>query len=247
MEGGPLLQDWWKEVSKDFIPYVNITSQIPGKPDQGMLAQKGGRGFPYCIFMDSTGKVLKEARPSDKDSFTAAMKPITLLTSMRALVAKSGNGSKGKANRQNLALIEAVFDPKERQFKQLNKFAKKKSLNEEIRTMYLGMVETWPIRKEVEKANKALESAGRDQSRAEAINEGRNAAMYALFRRKMDVESPTAPYFDEFWMGIAEHSVRIEDKKNGLAAIEKMEKKYADNGRALDHFGKVRDKLEMLK
>ena len=34
MEGGPLLEDWWvKLASTDFIPYLNIGSQLPDTPD----------------------------------------------------------------------------------------------------------------------------------------------------------------------------------------------------------------------
>ena len=82
MEGGPLLENWWTEDSKNFVLYLNITSKVETHPDQGMLQKKGGAGFPYVVMMDSAGEVLTSFRPSTqaalKDAATKAGNFVTL-------------------------------------------------------------------------------------------------------------------------------------------------------------------------
>ena len=75
MEGGPLLTDWWVEISKEFVPYLNVTAQLDDKPDQGLLSAKGGTGFPTCFFLDpATGAVLNEwFSPVDADAVRKVM------------------------------------------------------------------------------------------------------------------------------------------------------------------------------
>ncbi len=214
-----------------------------------MLSKKGGRGFPYCILMDETGKVLKELRPSDEKTFVGGFKPVKLLTGARAAVAQNVKKKKQrKINEQNLALIEAVFSPKESDFKKLKKLAKKKSLNKEIRALYIAMVKTYPVRKIVEEGKAEFEKAGRDQGKRKRAEEARNEGLYTLFRKKkVRIMGEASEYFDDFWIGVANHAVIEKDKKGGLGAIALLEKKYADNKRALNYFKNIRRKLEALK
>lgn len=46
------------------VPYLNIMTKIEGRKDDNLLGEKGGRSFPYIIFMDETGGVL--AVPGDR-------------------------------------------------------------------------------------------------------------------------------------------------------------------------------------
>lgn len=199
-----------------------------------MLQEKGGRGFPHCVFMDSEGKVLKEVRPSDEASFTAGSKPIKLLTAARAAVAKK----QSKKNQRNLLLIEAVFDPKEDEFEALIKQAKKSGVNKEIKALFVGMVETWPIRKAIEEVE--------DRMRDPAVQTELNKKLYGFYQKGLKVEDTSASMFDTFWLGVANHSIEAKDKKSGLAAIDVLEKKYEDNSRAMNYFRGLRDQLNAL-
>ena len=38
--------------------FCHITSQVEGDKDQNLLADKGGRGFPYLVYMDAGGTVI---------------------------------------------------------------------------------------------------------------------------------------------------------------------------------------------
>ncbi len=196
-----------------------------------MLQKKGGRGFPYCVFMDSEGTVLKELRPSDEASFRSGMKPVGLLVSARSAVAKKSN----KKNKGNLALIEAVFDPNEEDFKTLSKFASKKSAKKEIVALFNAMVETWPIRKAID----GLKGKERDEEANKALNE----KLYGFYQNDLVCKDAGADLFDRFWIGVIDHSIVTKDKKSGVAALEKIEAKYKDNPRAMNYFKGKRTEL----
>lgn len=72
LEGGPLLSDWWVETAGKIVPYLNVTARWDGAPDQGLLSEKGGRGFPFCGFMDAKGRMIFETRPGSAEGFKAA-------------------------------------------------------------------------------------------------------------------------------------------------------------------------------
>ena len=214
---------------------MNITAQIDSKPDEGMLQEKGGRGFPYCIFMDADGKVLKEARPSDEASFTVAMHPVSLLLSARK------NGNKTKKSRYNLALMEAIFDPKEDAFEELKKVSTKKGVKEEIRTLFDGMIATWPVRKAYD-AHQAKSINSREEY--EKAQKELNSTMFELYEKGMKVADTSASFHDSFWMGVVSYALDNGKREAGLVAITVMEKKYASN--AKKYFGETRSKLEAL-
>lgn len=221
-------------MSKDFVPYLNITARVPGKPEDDMLGKKGGRGFPHCIIMDETGKVLKQARPSAEAPFKAAMRPVSILMDARKAVAEKAT----KEAKLNLALIEAVMDPTEKTLKKLAKSAKKKSVDEEIQKLFMATVKEWPVRQVVQEAEKA-------QDRRAAEKES-GKKMYELLKKKVVIDNMDSDYFVPFWFGIANHATEIKDKKVGLAALDQLEKKFKDNSRAMNHFKGMRAKFEAM-
>lgn len=74
-------------------------------PDQGLLAEKGGRGFPYCTIMDASGDVVWEARPSSQAAFDGAVKHAKQLVSLKAELAKSPDDAGLKAS---VALLDGM-------------------------------------------------------------------------------------------------------------------------------------------
>ena len=212
-----------------------------------MLQKKGGRGFPHCIVMDSSGTVMKELRPSSESAFVGGMSMINLLFKARAAVNDDSlSKSKKKTAQMNLDLLEAVFNPDESKFKELMKVAKKKRISKEARDAFVGMVKIWPIRKECEKAEKALAKM-RDRAGRAKVTKERDAALYDIFLEKgTKVEDSGSDYFDTFWMAIANHSLVMDDKKRGMQAVDLLLKKYEGNRRATDYFKGLQRKLEKL-
>lgn len=60
MEGGALQKDEFTAWAKDFVLFLHVTSRVESDPYQTLLQEKGGRGFPYLVFMDAEGKVIAE-------------------------------------------------------------------------------------------------------------------------------------------------------------------------------------------
>lgn len=82
------------EVSKSFVPYLNISaksrsSSFDDAPDQGLLREKGGRGFPYCAILDENGEVLWEARPTSKEVVLEALANASRLNELKGRLAEN--------------------------------------------------------------------------------------------------------------------------------------------------------------
>ena len=54
MKDAENFQEW----AKDYVLFSHITSKVKGAKYPNLLSQKGGGGFPYCVFMDAEGNVL---------------------------------------------------------------------------------------------------------------------------------------------------------------------------------------------
>ncbi|MEO0480287.1 MAG: hypothetical protein AAF196_12470 [Planctomycetota bacterium] len=55
------------------IPLAHITTQVEGDPDQGLLGEKGGQGFPTLAFLDAAGRLLAKPRGRSVEAFAATL------------------------------------------------------------------------------------------------------------------------------------------------------------------------------
>ncbi|PCJ51705.1 MAG: hypothetical protein COA70_13730 [Planctomycetota bacterium] len=60
MESGALSEKSFPAFSEKVVPLLHITTHIEGRPNDDLLAQMGGRGFPSLRFIDADGNVLGE-------------------------------------------------------------------------------------------------------------------------------------------------------------------------------------------
>ncbi len=94
MEGGPLLAEWWVELSKEFVPYLNISAQLSNVPDQSVIQQMGGRGYPYFVVLTDRGERIvpgpsqSQFRPQSKKETEAALRGAIELIAARVLAAE---------------------------------------------------------------------------------------------------------------------------------------------------------------
>jgi hypothetical protein len=116
MEGGPLLADWWVELSKEFVPYLNIASNLPGAAEQDLLQRMGGRGWPHFVVLDERGErivpgpALGGFRPFDRVRTIPALIGAQELIALRRQLAAE---PESKVLAANLTLLEALlFDGK---------------------------------------------------------------------------------------------------------------------------------------
>jgi hypothetical protein len=68
-----------------------------------MLQPMGGRGFPYCTFINADGVVIWEARPASADAFKDGLANAKKLAAMQAELVKNPND---KVLAANIALLD---------------------------------------------------------------------------------------------------------------------------------------------
>ncbi|MCA8926126.1 MAG: hypothetical protein KDD82_30245 [Planctomycetes bacterium] len=73
MESGPLSTPEFKEFAKEVVLFCHITTRIAGRKHDGLLSEKGGRGFPYLVVMDAKGDVLSTVQNRSVAGFRAAV------------------------------------------------------------------------------------------------------------------------------------------------------------------------------
>lgn len=109
LEGGPLIADWWVAASSDVVPYLNVTAQWDGAPDQGLMTPLGGLGFPYCVLLDAAGAVVWEVRPESEDVWTRALAGARRLDTVRTeLEADDLAESERASKRATATLLDAI-------------------------------------------------------------------------------------------------------------------------------------------
>lgn len=65
------------------MPYLNVTARWDGAPDQDLLQEKGGRGFPYCTIMNADGEVIWEVRPTSREVLQEGLANATALQALK--------------------------------------------------------------------------------------------------------------------------------------------------------------------
>jgi hypothetical protein len=111
---------------------------VAAHPDQDLLAAKGGRGFPYCAFMDAAGNVLYEAPPNSADSVKTALEMATLLVSMRAKAAADPKDATSVAAAKIIAALGCSQRKPETSPEELDKLIGTKGLDPKIVEAYSG-------------------------------------------------------------------------------------------------------------
>lgn len=66
LEEGALSERGFAEFGKQVVLFCHVTSHVDGDANPGLLHDKGGRAFPYLVFMTSAGDVLAKLGPRDR-------------------------------------------------------------------------------------------------------------------------------------------------------------------------------------
>ncbi len=84
-----LSQDGIQKFTNQVIPYLHVTTRIPGKKYDNLLRKNGFGGFPTLAFMDAEGKVLTKLHYSKRslEGFAESLKNVSRLQDLRARAA----------------------------------------------------------------------------------------------------------------------------------------------------------------
>lgn len=64
----------FKAFAAEVVPFLHVTSRVEGEAHPDMLQEKGGRGFPYVVAMDSKGEVIGQIADRTVAGFRAMTK-----------------------------------------------------------------------------------------------------------------------------------------------------------------------------
>ncbi len=96
LEQGALSEPAFVEFSKRVVLFCHVTSQVEGDAHQDLLAQKGGRAFPYLVFLDADGAVAAKQAERSVAAFLATLGKLDELAALEARFA-AGDQQAGAA------------------------------------------------------------------------------------------------------------------------------------------------------
>ncbi len=64
------------------VLFCNVTTRLAKDPDQGLLRRKGGRGFPYMVFMDARGEVIYQQQTRTFAAMQQSLRSVKILAAL---------------------------------------------------------------------------------------------------------------------------------------------------------------------
>lgn len=235
MEGGALSDQEFPEFAKEVIPFLHTTTKIEGHPYDGLLLEKGFRGFPSLAFMDAEGNVI--ATHQGERSVKAFRKTHADVKAYQDLQARIAKGEKGL----DYALFVAEWNLGSLDYDKAKARAEAmgKSLTAEQKKEAKQIVQDL----EVLKHANAL-SMIRDQAQAEAAADEAGKHFHGMFT---DGYRPGPKAEARFWGLLANWA----DKNGKIESLEQavawMNKTYGDNPRMADRLKALNARVAELK
>jgi len=89
--------DGFAKFSKKYVLFCHITSHVKDRKHDNLLSEKGGRGFPHLVAMDSAGDVLAEHEDErEADAFERTMAKAREFVDLQKKAAAGDKGAKVK-------------------------------------------------------------------------------------------------------------------------------------------------------
>lgn len=125
MEGGLLTTPEFTAFTEKVIPFLHVTTRIEGRAHDGLLGEKGGRGFPTLMFLDAEGEILGEPGGRDVASFDKTLGALMAIADLEKRIAAGEKGLKDDLFIAQLAMNQfktvAEIEEKAKSFKKLTK------------------------------------------------------------------------------------------------------------------------------
>jgi hypothetical protein len=233
-ESGPLVSDWWREEARSFIPYLNVSARLDDKPDQGLVIEKGGSYFPYCILMDGRGRPLVEFRPLTRQAVVLAREE----GSLHARLLAASDDPKDLSAVRALRLFRAIRGEARLGVDAMRLIASEPEQDAELVARFEDYLRRRRVREAFAAAQKKVrevpapeESGAEARRRHRAAKEAKLAAeMYPLLAEGLSFRVETNPaMFLNYAILATRGAVAASDRKaalRGLAMIREGEAAY---------------------
>ena len=231
MESGPLLQDEFVEFAKKVVLFCHITSRIESDPHQNLLQEKGGRGFPYLVFMDAEGNVVSKATgPRTPAGFEATLASLTAYLEIKAKV----DGGDASAKAEMLVLELEMGKIQLAEFDEKIKEAGELSKEQEARLVGLRANDEF---------TKTMQAIGK-KPKEEAIAE----AGAKLLEMKKAGHVPTGDgEFPQFHTILLEYAFSQKDVALFEESLGALKERFGADEGAKDYFAEQEKRLAELK
>lgn len=191
------MSDWWVEMagSGAFVPYLNVTTHLDDTPDQDLLSEKGGNGFPYLVLMDSEGVVLaRRFRPTSADAMKSELKAAAeVKAELDAMRKKAEKNPRDKKLQAELAIELALRFAPQHSMEELKALSMVEGLDEDL----VSRFNSWYAEKRFNDAYAA--AVGGDGSRDEKLA-ALGESMLGLFKEgvRLPADSDMAAYYYDY-------------------------------------------------
>lgn len=213
--------------SKKVVTFLHVTTRIEGRAHEGLLMEKGFRGFPSLAFMDAEGEVIGKPAERNAAGFDSTL---TALTNYQALAKRVADGEEGLD--AELLLVEQALGKVEG-----DEFATRAKALENVTKVQQAQIDQVLIDNEV------LQLAG--SARGGGLEAAAKRFIEMLESKKMPGDSPRIR--GAFWQTLANYATEQGDGELLRKAADGIRKDLASNPRAItyaDSLGKTADQLE---
>lgn len=212
------------------VMLAHVTTRIEGRKNDGLLSEKGGRGFPTIIALDTDGNKIAEAGGRSVEAFEKMM------VSASRFVEISGKAEK--------TLDDRIFLFKHQIDMGTLKFAEAKKLRGELEGLsdeQNAEIDTAMVDLEIQDA------LGNPTSREEADAFAKAAGPKFIEMMKAGKKPTSDAAYQPFYILIMNTAFDAGDAETFEKALGMMRAKFGDNARAAGWFDGQEKRLEELK
>lgn len=227
LESGALSDAAFPAFAKRVVPFLHVTTHIPGEKYDGLLKEKGGRGFPTLLFLDQDGEVLARQGERSVAAFEATLKQVQGYLDLRRRAAAGEAGLDAAVLVAELRLGRVGFEDARSRAAALQKVSADQRaeldqllLDAEVR----GILENMP--REAEK------QAAAGKRLAEIAASGR---------------LPTSEVQRGFWAFLSRYAADQKDAALLESCIQNLRQILPDDERARQYLANLEAKLQELR
>ncbi len=206
-----------------FVPYVNISAQLPDKPDQGLLRAIGSRSFPTCVIMDTDGKVILRNdtagafRPTTEKRLRASLEVVQELLQLRSAVKADPEDSSAQAS---LKVVESILDIRSIPLAELDRLIEEPGISRQLTQRYRRWRAVKPVTELLQNYVAKVRKIPRSDTAART-REFHSAAgkMLAFYRQGLVLDDPRAGIFSDYWRLVFEGALQEKDVEAAATAL----------------------------
>lgn len=211
------------------MPYLNVMTRIEGRKHDDLLSDKGGRGFPYLVWMDAEGEVIATQGDRTVGGFESTL---GLLDQRAALKAKADGGD--ATAKIDLMILDTQLGQMD--FDELDGELETVTLNDAQKKTFQQLKANAVVKDTLAMLRRAR---GDKAAMAEAGKE-----FYGLYKTGVH---PTGPLETFYWDMLRQHAEANKDVQLMGDAVGRLKVLLKDNQRAGPYIEKWEKTLAEMK